>query len=516
MKTTDVLVIGCGIAGCICALELAERGFDVILIGSGSNIWESNSSYAQGGIIYHGHGDSEDSLAKDIEAAGAGLCNRIAVEQLVRFGPKFVKELLLDKFKVVFERGQDGGLCFTEEAAHSCPRILYYRDHTGRSIMQALFESIQSSKNIHFKIGHTAVDLITLSHHSKTMTDIYKPSTCIGAYVMDNAKEQVETIFAKETVLATGGLGEVFLHTTNPKEARGDGVAMAYRAGARIMNMEYVQFHPTALFVPSERRFLLSEALRGEGAELLDCDLKSFMHLYHEKSSLAPRDIVARSMYQEMVKADVPHLWLDISFRDPVWLKDRFPSIYSHCQAKGFDMTKEPIPVVPAAHYACGGVAVDEKGKTSILRLRGIGEVSCTGLHGGNRLASTSLLEGLVWAKVCADDLSAELPRRKDYFPSVEEWVMSEEPVDKALIQQDWMTIKQTMWNYVGLIRDRHRLCRALKMLQELKWEIESFYEKGKLNPELLGLRNGVQTALLITQGALRNKHSLGCHYRLT
>jgi L-aspartate oxidase len=358
--------------------------------------------------------------------------------------------------------------------------------------------------------------LITLSHHSKSMTDIYLPSTCVGAYVMDNGNEQVEIVFAKETILATGGLGEVFLHTTNPRGARGDGVAMAYRAGARIMNMEYVQFHPTALFVPSERRFLLSEALRGEGAELLGCDFKPFMQSYHGKESLAPRDIVARSIYQEMVKADAPHLWLDISFRDPVWLKERFPSIYSYCHGKGFDLTKEPIPIVPAAHYTCGGIAVDEKGKTSILRLRAIGEVSCTGLHGGNRLASTSLLEGLVWAKMCADDLSTELVKRKDYFPSVEKWVMSEGPVDKALIQQDWMTIKQTMWNYVGLIRDKNRLCRALKMLQELKWEIESFYEKAKLNPELLGLRNGVQTALLITQGALRNKNSLGCHYRLT
>ena len=515
MQATDVLIIGCGIAGCVAAIELAEKGFEVTLIGSGPTGWESNSSFAQGGIIYQGKDDSGESLAKDIKEAGAGLCNPQAVEQLVDQGPLFVKNILIDKFCVPFDRDSNGDLSLTEEAAHSCPRVLYFRDQTGRAIMQALFDQIGSNSKICFKTGHSAVDLITLSHHSKSITDIYLPSTCVGAYVMDNREEQVEIIFAKETILATGGLGEVFLHTTNPKESRGDGLAMAYRAGARIMNMEYIQFHPTALFVPSERRFLLSEALRGEGAELLGCDLKPFMSLYHEKGSLAPRDIVARSIYQEMLKKDAPHLWLDISFRDAGWLKDRFPSIYSNCMSKGFNLTQGPIPIVPAAHYGCGGVAVDEKGKTSIMRLRAIGEVSCTGLHGGNRLASTSLLEGLVWAKTCADDLSTELLKRKDYFPQVQEWVMSEEPVDKALILQDWMTIKQTMWNYVGLIRDKNRLSRAMKMLQELKWEIESFYEKSRLNSELLGLRNGVQTALLITQGALKNKNSLGCHYRL-
>ena len=239
------------------------------------------------------------------------------------------------------------------------------------------------------------------------------------------------------------------------------------------------------------------------------------MQNYHEKGALAPRDVVARSMYEEMLKNNVQHLWLDISFRKPDWLKERFPYIYTHSLSKGYDLTQAPIPVVPAAHYSCGGVAVDGNGKTTIQRLRAIGEVACTGVHGANRLASTSLLEGLVWAKTCADDILKELPSRKDSFPEVEEWIMGDEPVDQALIQQDWMTIKQTMWNYVGLIRDKNRLSRALKMLQQLKWEIDSFYEKGKLTPELLGLRNGVLAALLVAQGALRNKQSIGCHYRL-
>lgn len=500
MHKTDVLIIGCGIAGCIAALELAEKGIEVTLIGGK----DSNSSLAQGGIIYHGDGDSLEMLTEDILRAGAGLCNPKAVKQVVELGPKYVKELLIDKYGVSFERD------FAEEAAHSCPRILHRKDQTGKAIMQTLFEKIQEKSNIQLKLEHTAIDLITLSHHSKHITDIYLPSSCVGAYVLDEAKNQVHTLFAKETILATGGLGEVFLNTTNPKSARGDGIAMAYRAGARIMNMEYIQFHPTALYVPYERRFLLSEALRGEGAKFLSCDLQPFM----EKETLASRDIVARGIYQEMIRTDAPHLWLDISFQNSSWLKDRFPSIYTYALKKGFDMTKQPLPIVPAAHYSCGGVAVDESGRTSIRRLRAIGEVSCTGLHGANRLASTSLLEGLIWAKACADDLSG-LKGRADYFPPVEDWVMGEEPVDRALIQQDWMTIKQTMWNYVGLIRDKNRLSRASKMLQELKWEIESFYEKGKLTSDLLGLRNGVQIALLITQGALRNKNSLGCHFRL-
>jgi L-aspartate oxidase len=290
---------------------------------------------------------------------------------------------------------------------------------------------------------------------------------------------------------------------------------MAFRAGARIMNMEYVQFHPTVFYHPFERRFLLSEALRGEGAELLSHDLKPFMHRYHEQGALASRDIVARAIYHEMLQTQGQHLWMDISFREPSFIKGRFPSIYSYCLSKGFDMAKEPIPVVPAAHYSCGGIAVDSTSKTTIQRLRAIGEVACTGLHGANRLASTSLLEALVWSKRCADDLAKNIRNRTDYFPDVHEWVMSDDPVDNALIQQDWTSIKQTMWNYVGLVRDKPRLCRALKMLQELKWEIESFYERCRLTPELLGLRNGVQTALLITQGALRNRHSIGCHYRL-
>lgn len=500
-RQCDILIIGCGIAGATAALELSAKGLDVVVLST-TDPMGSNSALAQGGIVYWGEGDSTQVLEKDILAAGAGLCNPAAVEQVARLGPEVVRELLIDS--VPFDRRADGSLSLTEEAAHSMPRILHTKDQTGLSIMQNLLSRLNGVE----MRAATAVDLITLSHHSKRPTDIYAPSTCVGAYVFNG--REMEIIFAKETILATGGLGELFLHTTNPKEAIGSGIAMAYRAGARIMNLEYVQFHPTTLYAPPGKPFLLSEALRGEGARLLNAHLQPFVN------ELAPRDIVSRAIFTEMISSSADHLWLDLSMKERAWIQNRFPAIYRHCQDKGFDLASEPVPIVPAAHYSCGGIAVDLNGRTTIERLRAIGEVSCTGLHGANRLASTSLLEGLVWAKTAAADILHHWHSRSDIFPPVEPWQMSHEPVDSALIAQDWMTIKQTMWNYVGLVRDQNRLRRAQKMLRELQFEIDQFYERAVLTPELISLRNGVLTALLVTQGALRNRTSRGCHYRIS
>ncbi|CCB89271.1 L-aspartate oxidase [Simkania negevensis] len=516
IKETDVLVIGLGVAGGAAALELAKKGLQVTLISSGDQISSANSYRAQGGVGYRASEEFSDDFKGDILKAGAGLCYEKAVDRLVELGPACVEEILLGELQVPFQRDEYGKLKLTREAAHQHPRILYHQDQTGRVIMEALLKKILAHPNITTHFRRSAVDLITLSHHSKKSTDIYYPPTCVGAYVFNQETEQVNIYFAKETILATGGVGEVFLHTTNTREARGDGLAMAFRAGVRIMNLEYIQFHPTSFYKTGEPRFLLSEALRGEGGKLLSKDFKPFMAAMHPQGDLAPRDIVARGIFQEMVRTDSPHLWLDLSFKNPSFLEGRFPHIYAYCKSKGVDLTREPLPIVPAAHYSCGGIAVDLVGKTTMRNLRAIGEVSCTGVHGANRLASTALLEGLVWAKAAAADIVTKWEDKKAYFPEVDGWQHGIEEVDQALIQQDWLTIKQTMWNYVGLIRSPHRLKRAVKMLTELKWEINSFYANAKLTPELLGLRNGCQTALLITEGASRNPNSRGCHFRLS
>jgi len=501
IQETDVLIIGGGIAGALCAYELAKKKIQVTLITSG----KGNSHRAQGGISYQADRQDNTLFKEDIMQAGAGLCYERAVDQLVTWGPKYVEEILLNEIKVPFEKCEKGMWKLTKEAAHSASRILYHGDTTGQKIMESIEMKISDNPFITRREVQSVIDLITLSHHSKTPTDIYAPSTCIGAYVLEG--DSVVTLLAKETVIATGGVGEVFLHTTNSKEARGDGVAMAYRAGVRIMNMEYVQFHPTAFYHEGEPRFLLSEALRGEGGRILSHDFKPFMN------ELSPRDEAAREIFQEMVRTSRPHVWIDMSFKEKDFLQKRFPTIYGHCLARGWDLAEEPIPVVPAAHFSCGGIAVDLEGRTTLRGLSAIGEVACSGVHGANRLASTALLEGLVWAKTCSGAISRTITPLK--FPEVEPWKMGTEPIDEALIQQDWMTIKQTMWNYVGLVRNTHRLKRAYKMLSELKWEIDSFYADAVLTPELLGLRNGCETALLITQGALRNPHSRGVHYRI-
>lgn len=516
IKETDVLIIGAGIAGAVAALELAKKGFEVTLVASGDDLSDSNSFRAQGGIGYRAQGERSGDFKGDILKAGAGLCYEQAVDQLVLLGPASIEEILIRELQVPFHRNQEGQLKLTHEAAHSYPRILYHQDQTGRAVMESVFMHVKSHPKITIQFCHSAVDLITLSHHSKNRSDIYEPPTCVGAYIFNHKAGCVETYFAKETVLATGGVGEVFLHTTNTKHARGDGIAMAFRAGVRIMNVEYIQFHPTSFYQSGEPRFLLSEALRGEGGKLLTKDYAPFMQHIHPQGDLAPRDVVARGIFQEMIQSDSPHLWLDLSFKKSDFLQDRFPHIYAHCKEKGFDLTKSPLPVVPAAHYSCGGIAVDLEGRTTMRHLRAIGEVSCTGVHGANRLAATALLEGLVWAKTAAVSIADFWESQKPNFPEVEPWQYGTEKVDQALIQQDWLTIKQTMWNYVGLIRSPRRLERALKMLTELKWEIDSFYANAALTPELLGLRNGCETALLITQGALRNHSSRGCHFRLS
>ena len=519
MEKTDLLILGSGIAGCAAALVAAEAGLDVTLVTKAPNLLEHTATaWAQGGIIYRGENDSPELLAADIYRAGAEIGHMPAIRQLAVKGPQYVEEFLINKLKVEFDRNPENILDTTEEGAHSVRRIVHVADLTGKAIEERLVEAVLAKPNVRVVCGATAIDLLTLSHHSERPNDAYEPPTCVGAYVFLQKEGRVETWLAYETLLATGGLGQLFLHTTNPKGARGDGIAMAYRAGARLLNLEYVQFHPTALYHGDGERFLISESVRGEGGVLVRRDGTPFMEKYHPLGSLAPRDVVARAIHTEMLEHQEPCVYLDITMKDPDWIRKRFPNIYAKCLSVGIDMTRQPIPVVPAAHYSCGGVAVDLEGRTSIHRLRAAGEVSCTGVHGANRLASTSLLEGLVWGIESAKSVAQEIQekgRQSYYFPPVEPWRYENEPVDPALIYQDWLTIKYTMWNYVGLIRTTKRMKRARSILRELQTEIEYFYERARLSDEIIGLRNGCQAALAVLFAALENRKSYGAHYRV-
>jgi L-aspartate oxidase len=513
---TDVLVIGAGIAGATAALAAARRGCRVtVLAKSRRPDSSSNTVWAQGGIIHSGKGDSPELLVKDILAAGAGNSEPRAARFLAAQGPRLVKRLLIDQLGVPFDRSAAGALHHTEEAAHSVPRILHVGDTTGRAISERLTEALKREKSIRFLQNASAVDLLTLSHHARDPLAVYDPPSCFGAHVLRRDTGEVVPITAAETILATGGLGRLYLHTTNPNGARGDGIAMAYRAGARIINLEYVQFHPTTLYHRDAESFLISEAVRGEGGELILRDGTAFMQRHHRRGSLAPRDIVARAIHHEMLERGDPCVFLDISHRDAEWIRKRFPQIHAKCLQHGIDITRQPIPVVPAAHYSCGGVAVDLKGQTSIEHLSAVGEVTCTGVHGANRLASTSLLEGLVWGHAAGEAIAKRLAKRTNRdAPTTEPWKPEKEPVDPALILQDWLTIKHTMWNYVGLVRSTKRIKRALQILRELQYEIEEFYDRAQLTDALLGLRNGCQAAIAIVYAALENPTSRGCHYR--
>ncbi|HEY7368696.1 MAG TPA: FAD-dependent oxidoreductase [Thermoanaerobaculia bacterium] len=509
---TEVLVLGTGVAGCAAALAAAREGMEVTLVTRATSAEESNTLYAQGGIVGRPPGDSPEALAADIEKAGAGLCEPDAVLRLATEGPDLVQKLFVEEMGIPFDK-ENGTFHWTLEGGHTVPRILHVKDETGRPIEQAMLAACRAEKNIEWRTSTTAVDLLTPDHDSVDPIDRYRPAAVVGAYLLDRSGE-VAPLRAAETILATGGLGQVYLHTTNPPGARGDGIAMAKRVGARLLNLEYVQFHPTAL-VHAKGRLLLTEALRGEGARILDVAGREFLSAAHPAAELAPRDVVARAIHRHMLERDDPFVLLDISFKPTAWIKERFPTLFHRCLELGFDLTAGPVPVVPAAHYACGGIAVDADGRSSIGHLRAAGEVSCSGVHGANRLASTSLLEGLVWGWRAGKAAAAEVrrPGRREP-PPVRPWQPEREPVDPALIAQDWTVIRHTMWNYVGLSRSQKRLDRAGRILVELRAEIEDFYRRGTMSDALLGLRNGVRTALAIRRAASDNRVSRGSHFR--
>jgi len=512
----DVLVIGTGAGGCGAALTAADAGARVLLVTKGGNVRETNTAYAQGGIIARGEDDSPELLIQDVLAAGNGLCWPPAVKQLSYDGPPLVYSLLIDRLGVDFTR-EDDRLVYTQEAAHSTRRILYAADVTGRAIEEGLTAGIQHNANIEIWNGHTAVDLITLPHHSTDPLSIYEPVVCLGAYFLDQSTGEVHKVLARKTILATGGLGQIFLHTTNPSGSRGDGLAMAHRANAEIVNSEFIHFHPTAFYHRDADRFLISEAVRGEGAKLRNRKGERFMLYYHPLAELAPRDVVARAIWEEMLKDGSEYVLLDAT-DIAVNVTQRFPNIYHTLLQFGVDMTRDPIPVVPAAHYFIGGVRVDLAGRTSLPNLYAVGEVACTGVHGANRLASTSLLEALTWGvKAGADTAKSAREDSEQRFNLVADWHDADltETIDPALIVQDWMTIRTTMWNYAGIVRTTKRLARARADLNYLEHRIEQFYRETKLTDQLIGLRNAIDVALIITMAALRNTGSIGAHYRV-
>ena len=512
----EVLILGAGAAGASTALACADRGLSVALVGKSADLTDSNTAHAQGGIIGPAPDDSPQLLMSDILAAGDGLGNPEAVARLAHDGPALVQSLLIERLGVEFSRTPEGELDLTQEAAHSRRRILHCDDATGSAIASKLVAAVRAQPQIRVLTG-TAVDLITLPHHSADALDVYREKECLGAYLLDPESARVRRLLAPVTVLATGGLGQVYLHTTNPEGARGDGLAMAARAGATIINAEYVQFHPTAFYHREADRILISESIRGEGGRLRTRAGRFFMKDYHARGDLAPRDVVARAIHQEMLKQGDDFVLLDLSELrvDP---RERFPTIYETCLRFGVDITREPVPVVPAAHYFCGGVRVDLAGRSSMRRLYAVGEVSCTGVHGANRLASTSLLEGLLWGQQAGEDLAQLLPALEEpLYQHVRPWesAPTAEEIDPALVIQDWATIKSTTWNYAGMVRSRKRLDRAQADLSYLEHRIEQFYRENRLSDALVGLRNAIQVALIITEAAHRNRVSRGCHFRI-
>ena len=518
---TQVLVIGSGAAGCSAALTLADQGREVVLLCAGDRLTDGNSSLAQGGIVYTSPQDNPKLLERDILTCGWKHNHLAAVRYLSRKGPQVVKELLIERLEVPFERSSGGEYHLTREGGHSLPRILHCADSTGYSIMEHMVRAVEAHPNITVLTRRTAIDVLTSHHHASLLEYKYNlVNQCMGAYVFNEAGGVVETILADYTVLATGGVGQVYLHTTNTRACVGSSVAMAYRCGARSMNMEFIQFHPTALFHRAERRFLITEAMRGEGAKLINASGEAFMPRYDTRADLAPRDIVTRAIMEEILRTGEDCVFLDAA-NNVDNVTRRFPGIAKKCAEIGIDIAKQPIPVVPAEHYSCGGVLVDVHGRTTIDRLYAVGECSCTGVHGANRMASTSLLECVVWGVSAGSYIGSRFGAKpaitRKLAESIPDWVTpgQERNEDPALISQDWSTIKSTMWNYVGINRTASRLKRAFEDLRDLNVHLHDFYRETPLSKPIVDLFHGCQAAYIITLSAMRNTKSLGCHYRV-
>ncbi|MES2965700.1 MAG: L-aspartate oxidase [Bdellovibrionota bacterium] len=502
-ETCDFLVIGSGLAGLSYALKVADRGRVVILSKVAAPV--TNTSMAQGGIAaVMSPDDSFENHVRDTLVAGAGLCNEDVVRRVVESAPARIEDLL--KWGIKFDVTDPTGnkLSLTREGGHSHRRILHVQDHTGQDIHRELLLRAQAHPNIEFREHSFAIDLICVPR-------------CIGAVVLDRQKNAIVSYFARFTLLATGGAGKTYLYTSNWSGATGDGIAMAYRAGARVANLEFMQFHPTCLYHPSARNFLISEAMRGEGGELVNDKGEAFAKKYHPLGSLAPRDIVARSIDAEMKRSGAPCVFLDITHKPAEMLRERFPVIFRTCLEYGIDMTKQPIPVVPAAHYLCGGVVTNIDGCTDIPGLLAAGETACTGLHGANRLASNSLLECLVFSENAARFSIANLDAFPTPTPAAADVGLPDESDEDEMIviTHMWEEIRRLMWNYVGIVRSNRRLQRAKHRLENILAESQDYYGHMRVHPDIIELRNLALVADLTVQCALMRKESRGIHYNI-
>ncbi len=509
----DTIIVGSGVAGLVLALKLAEHGKVTVLTKRTAEV--TNTAMAQGGIasVWLGKDSFEDHV-QDTCVAGAGLCRRDVVEQVVRAAPDRIRDLI--EYGCQFDRrGEDYDL--HQEGGHSTRRILHAKDCTGSEIMRALLESVAGHPNIDLREHCMVVDLVTEGSLARRKGDLPPvPDRVLGLYVLNVNSGDVETLAAKTVALCTGGAGKVYLYTSNPDVASGDGMAIAWRAGCRVANMEFVQFHPTCLYHSDARNFLISEALRGEGGILRNWNGEAFMARYDERKELAPRDIVARAIDAELKRCGGDSAFLDMTHMSRAEIESHFPTIDARCRELGIDMAKMPIPVVPAAHYICGGVVTDGSGETDLSGLFAIGEVACTGLHGANRLASNSLLEAVVFAHEAAERIRSrgldqsphpELPRWDAGTASV--------PDERVVINQIWDEVRRFMWNYVGIVRTNRRLLRARKRIDLVQEEIRQYYWDFELTGDLVELRNLATVAELVIECALRRRESRGLHYNI-
>ncbi len=514
-KQTDLIVIGSGLAGLAFALKSAHAGCQVAVITK-ETLSENSSYYAQGGIAaVSSLEDSYESHVQDTLDAGAGLCDRNTVEFVVERGPKSIEWLVQNgvDFSLRGHRaGKPEEFHLTKEGGHSRRRVVHAEDATGRKVESTLVSNIQNHRKIEVFENCIAIELITQSKLDRSA-----PNCCLGAYVLDIAAEQTITFVADAVILATGGASKSYLYTSNPDTSTGDGIAMAWRAGCEVANMEFVQFHPTCLFHPHAKSFLISEALRGEGGKLILPDGSDFMSKYDSREELAPRDIVARAIDHEMKAGGYDCVYLDISMKPKSFLTSHFPNIYHRCQDFGINIAAEPIPVVPAAHYTCGGVQVDLNGGTSLPGLYSIGECASTGLHGANRLASNSLLECIVFADAASRHIMENPARSAIRAEEIPHWDESQvsDPNELIVVSHNWDELRRFMWDYVGIVRTTKRLQRALRRVIMLTEEVQDFYSQFRVNRDLIELRNLVQVAELIVRSALARKESRGLHFNL-